>query len=83
MFIIPKLDVPGDISVVCFDDLPEAMFMKPFLTVARQRAYEMGQLGTELLLKRISGEVPPGHRELILPIEIILRESSGPSRAGS
>ena len=78
-----KLDVPGDISVVCFDDLPEAMFMKPFLTVARQRAYEMGQLGTELLLKRISGEVPPGHRELILPIEIILRESSGPSRAGS
>jgi LacI family transcriptional regulator, galactose operon repressor len=76
-----KLDVPGDISVVGFDDLPEAMFMKPFLTVARQRAYEMGQLATELLLKRISGELPQGHRELILPIEIMVRESIGPNKA--
>ena len=69
-----KLDIPGDVSVVGFDDLPKSMFMKPFLTVARQRAYEMGQLGTELLLKRISGDVSQEHRELILPIEIIVRE---------
>jgi LacI family transcriptional regulator len=75
-----KLDIPGDISVVGFDDLPESMFIKPFLTVARQRAYEMGQLATELLLKRISGELSQEHRELILPIEIIVRESSGPNR---
>jgi LacI family transcriptional regulator len=77
-----KLDVPGDVSVVGFDDLPEFMFMKPFLTVARQRAYEMGKLATELLLKCISGELSQGHRELILPIEIIVRESSGPNRTG-
>ncbi|MBI5961890.1 MAG: LacI family DNA-binding transcriptional regulator [Chloroflexi bacterium] len=76
------LDVPGDVSVVSFDDLPEFMFMKPFLTVARQHAYEMGQMAAELLLKRISGELPQGHRELILPIEIIVRESVGPSKAG-
>jgi len=75
-----KLDIPGDISVVGFDDIPESMFMKPFLTVARQRAYEMGQLATELLLKRISGELSQEHRELLLPIEIIVRESSGPNR---
>ena len=77
-----KLDVPGDVSVVGFDDLPESIFMKPFLTVARQRAYEMGQLATELLLKRISGELSQEHRELLLPIEIIVRESSGPNRTG-
>ena len=77
-----KVDIPGDISVVGFDDLPESMFMKPFLTVARQRAYEMGQLAAELLLKRISGELSQEHRELILPIEIIVRESTGPNRTG-
>jgi LacI family transcriptional regulator len=78
-----KLDVPGDVSVVGFDDLPESMFMRPFLTVARQRPYEMGQLATEWLLKRISGGLPEGRRELVLPIEIIVRESSGPNRATS
>jgi LacI family transcriptional regulator len=77
-----KLEVPGDVSVVGFDDLPESMFMKPFLTVARQRAYEMGQLATELLLKRIAGKISEEHRELILPIEIIVRESSGPNKNG-
>jgi LacI family transcriptional regulator len=78
-----KLDVPGDVSVVGFDDLPEFMFMKPFLTVARQRAYEMGKLAAELLLKCISGELTQGHRELMLPIDIIVRESSGSNKAGS
>jgi DNA-binding LacI/PurR family transcriptional regulator len=41
----------------------------------------MGQLATELLLERISGELPQGHRELILPIEIIVRESCGPNKS--
>jgi LacI family transcriptional regulator len=77
-----NLDVPGDVSVVGFDDLPEAMFMKPFLTVARQPAYEMGRLAAELLLKRITGEIPEEHRELILPVEIVVRESSGPNKNG-
>jgi LacI family transcriptional regulator, galactose operon repressor len=77
-----KLDVPGEVSVVGFDDLPDSMFIRPFLTVARQRAYEMGQLATELLLKRLSGGLSEGHRELILPIEIIVRESTGPNKAG-
>ena len=40
-----------------FDDLPESMLVSPFLTVAAQPAYEMGRMATELLLKRISGEL--------------------------
>jgi LacI family transcriptional regulator len=75
-----NLDVPGDVSVVGFDDLPEFMFMKPFLTVARQPAYEMGRLAAELLLKRITGEMFEEHREFVLPVEIVVRDSSGPNR---
>ncbi|CAG1016827.1 HTH-type transcriptional regulator DegA [Anaerolineales bacterium] len=74
------LDVPGDVSVVSFDDLPEFMFMKPFLTVARQPAYEMGRLAAELLLKRITGETHEEQREFILPVEIVMRESCGPNK---
>jgi LacI family transcriptional regulator len=77
-----NLDVPGDVSVVGFDDLPEFMFMKPFLTVARQPAYEMGRLAAELLLKRITGEMIEEHREFVLPVEIVVRESSGPNKNG-
>ena len=75
-----NLDVPEDVSVVGFDDLPEFMFMKPFLTVARQPAYEMGRLAAELLLKRITGETHEEQREFILPVEIVMRESCGPNK---
>ena len=75
-----KVDVPGDVSVVGFDDLPESMLVRPFLTVARQPAYEMGRSATELLLKRISGDLSEDFHEIILRAEIIERASIGPLR---
>jgi LacI family transcriptional regulator len=73
-----NMDVPRDVSVVGFDDLPESMLVRPFLTVAMQPAYEMGRSATELLLKRISGDLSEDCQEIILPAEIIERESIGP-----
>ena len=75
-----KIEVPGDVSVVGFDDLPESMLVTPFLTVAAQPAYEMGRMATELLLKRISGELTGGYQKLILPTQIIERGSTGPNQ---
>ncbi len=72
------LKVPKDISLVCFDDLPTAWSVDPFLTVAAQPPYEMGCKATELLLKRLKGEAPSQCQEVILPIELIVRGSSGP-----
>ena len=74
------VNVPEDISVVGFDDLPESMLVRPFLTVARQPAYEMGRSATELLLKRISGDLSEDCQEINLRAEIIERESIGPIR---
>ena len=72
-----ELDVPDDVSVVGFDDFPEAMLVSPFFTAAIQPAYEMGRLATELLLRRISGDRSKRYQELILPSEIVERESTG------
>ena len=75
-----SVDVPMDVSVVGFDDLPESMLVRPFLTVARQPAYEMGRSATELLLKRITGDLPKDCQEVIFQTEIVERESIGPRR---
>jgi LacI family transcriptional regulator len=74
-----KLRVPEDISLVGFDDLPLPLFIdEPFLTVAVQPAYEMGKKVAELLLNRLVAKVSEECQEVILPIEIIHRKSSGP-----
>jgi LacI family transcriptional regulator len=72
-----RIRVPKDMSVVAFDDLPAAITIDPFFTVAAQPAYEMGKQATELLLSRLAGEGPKGHQEIVLPVEIIVRKSSG------
>lgn len=71
------LRVPEDIAVVGFDDLPLNLALFPFLTVALQPVYEMGQQATRLLLDRLAGTAPEQYQELILPTELIVRQSSG------
>ncbi len=71
------LKVPEQVALVGFDDLPEALMIDPFLTVAVQPAYEMGFKATELLLARLSGHVAAECQEIVLPVEIVVRRSSG------
>ena len=77
------MSVPDDVAVVGFDDLPAFMTVDPILTVASQPAYEMGSKATELLLKRIANELPEDIQEVVLPTEIITRQSSAPPRRES
>ncbi len=77
------LRVPDDIAMVTFDDLPPALVVEPFLTVAAQPAYEMGQRATELLLARLAGTAPDECQEIVLPVQIIVRRSSGEPLARS
>lgn len=77
-----SLRVPDDISLVCFDDLPEEWLIDPFLTVVDQPAYEMGRQAAELLLERLDGTHPKGGHAIVLPGEFIERRSTAaPPRA--
>jgi LacI family transcriptional regulator len=70
------LRVPADVALAGFDDLPPALVTFPFLTVASQPAYAMGQAATRLLLARLGGD-SGDFREIVLPVELIVRASSG------
>jgi len=74
------IHVPHDISVVSFDDVPISWNCEPSLTVAVQPAYDLGRCATELLLKRINGAGIPTYEEIVLPVEMIIRQSTGPVR---
>ena len=52
-----------------------ALVVEPFLTVASQPAYEMGQRATELLLQRIIAPEATPYQEVILPTQLIIRQS--------
>ncbi|MBN1582023.1 MAG: LacI family DNA-binding transcriptional regulator [Anaerolineae bacterium] len=71
------LRVPQDMSVVAIDDLTAELVIEPFLTVADQPAYDMGRRAAELLVARLSGSAPDAYQEIVLPVEITIRGSSG------
>ncbi|MEM7286794.1 MAG: LacI family DNA-binding transcriptional regulator [Actinomycetota bacterium] len=72
------LSVPGDISLVGFDDVPRASTWDPPLTTVRQPMVDKGRAAAELLLEQIDGGAGP--RRVELPIELVVRSSSGPPR---
>jgi LacI family transcriptional regulator len=69
--------VPEDMALVGFDDLPPALITFPFLTVASQPAYEMGTKAIEILLNKLSGGASDQYQEVVLPADIVIRQSSG------
>lgn len=69
------LRVPDDISVMGFDDLPEASYMYPPLTTVRQPVREMGRVATRLLVEAImTPTMTP--RQVLLPTELVVRHST-------
>lgn len=72
------LDVPGDVSVVGFDDIAFAEFVDPPLTTVRQRKYEMGRLAMDMVLDLLSGKMPAA--KVFLRGELIVRESSATAK---
>ena len=70
--------VPGDVSVVGYDDVPEAARSSPPLTTVYQDHVQKGTLAGRLLVERLEGGDPqsPG----LLPTRLIVRESAAAPR---
>lgn len=71
-----RLRVPAEVSVVGFDDVPEAAYFWPPLTTVRQDFGELGRRSLRLLLAQLEGRTPDGGSVIIDP-DLVLRESSG------
>lgn len=74
-----RVDVPGELSVVGFDDLPEAGFLTPSLTTVHYDFYDLGRLTLRRLLADIDQPErrTPAERVVMAP-SLVVRESSGP-----
>jgi DNA-binding LacI/PurR family transcriptional regulator len=71
------LTVPGDVSVVGFDDSALMNCTDPPLTTVRQPIESMGRLVIELLVGQIAGSQVPLD-ELLFEPELVVRGSTGP-----
>jgi DNA-binding LacI/PurR family transcriptional regulator len=68
------LSVPGDVSVVGFDDVPEAETASPPLTTVAQPYRRIAERSVAAIL---DGEMPEGRE--VLPLDLVIRQSSGPA----
>ena len=75
------LTVPGDLSVVGFDDTYLAVWTNPPLTAVRQPLQEMGELAFRTLMRLRPGDPPESHH-VEMATQLIPRSSTAPPRNG-
>ncbi|MEP6988580.1 MAG: LacI family DNA-binding transcriptional regulator, partial [Chloroflexota bacterium] len=68
------LRIPDDISIIGFDDIPQASLVYPKLTTVRQPLEQMGRVAVKLLLEQIEDRNRLPQR-VTLPTELVIRDS--------
>ncbi len=74
------LSVPGDVSVVGYDDSPLMAFTDPPLTTVQQPVLAMSTAAVRALVDEINGDPAP-HSEYVFRPELVVRASTGPAPA--
>jgi len=69
------LRVPEDMSILGFDDIPQASLVRPALTTVRQPLEQMGRVATQMLLDVIKNPNLKINR-MELPTELIIRDTT-------
>lgn len=75
------LAVPGDLSVVGFDDTAPATTVWPELTTVRQPIAAMAEAAVDILIAHLKAQrtgEPAGPASRVLDYELVIRDSSGP-----
>ncbi|HLU09232.1 MAG TPA: substrate-binding domain-containing protein, partial [Oceanobacillus sp.] len=75
-----NLSVPEDVSVVGFDDIPEAAYFRPPLTTIRQDFNQLGDTGVRYLLERIKNPDLPLRQYVLYP-NLVVRQSTAEPKA--
>jgi DNA-binding LacI/PurR family transcriptional regulator len=71
--------VPGDISVIGFDDIPTSALVTPALTTVSQPKDQCGRAGVDLLLDLLNERERPAGSRTTVPTRLIVRASTGPA----
>ncbi len=75
------LSCPRDVSLVGFDDFEWSPYMNPPLTMVRQPAGELGAAAAKALLKRIRHPDRGPSEKVVLPTQLVVRQSTTPCRS--
>jgi LacI family transcriptional regulator len=70
--------VPGELSVIGFDDIQLSRYVFPALTTVGQSIRELGESAAALLLSRIAQPLRGAPEQRIVAPKIVLRESTAP-----
>ncbi len=70
-----SLNVPTDLSLVGFDDIPLTGLVEPPLTTIHQPAFRLGQVATQKLFELINDELKQ-FEPIVLPVELVVRSST-------
>lgn len=70
------ISVPGDVSIVGFDDIDIAQCFIPALTTVRQPRKKLGLSAARLLIEHISTNSSPAIETTTLEVELIVRDST-------
>ena len=66
------INVPGDVSVVGYNDIPSAAYFSPPITTIRQDTHQAGRVLAAKLMRILDGDTP---RSALIKTELILRDS--------
>jgi len=70
------VDVPGDIAIAGFDDIPSARYANPSLTTVRVPVYDLGRQAAERLIHVIQGTEDSGTEDRLLGAKLVVRSST-------